>query len=84
VDDATRQAFKEERRKNPSTKKAAQATSTNTLSTVSPFVSTANTNNSAISTPTKDDSDAFPTTSIFNGAYNDEDVGTEADFNNMD
>ncbi|GKC32497.1 hypothetical protein Tco_1039791, partial [Tanacetum coccineum] len=56
VDDATRQAFKEEKRKNASTKKAAQATSTNTLSTVRPFVSTANTNNiSVASTPTEDD-----------------------------
>ncbi|GKA04752.1 retrovirus-related pol polyprotein from transposon TNT 1-94, partial [Tanacetum coccineum] len=85
VDDATRQSFKEEKKKNASTKKATQATSTNTLSTVRPFVNTTNTNNiSAASTPTEDDSDAFLTTSIFNGAYDDEDVGTEADFNNMD
>ncbi|GJY24406.1 putative ribonuclease H-like domain-containing protein [Tanacetum coccineum] len=33
VDDATRQSFEEEKRKNASTKKAAQATNTNTLST---------------------------------------------------
>ncbi|GJS40932.1 putative ribonuclease H-like domain-containing protein [Tanacetum coccineum] len=57
VDDATRQAFKEEKRKNASIKKAPQATN---------------------------DSDAFPTTGIFNGAYDDEDVGAVADFNNMD
>ncbi|GKE31007.1 putative ribonuclease H-like domain-containing protein, partial [Tanacetum coccineum] len=41
--DATRQAFEEEKKKNASTKKAAQATSTNTLSTVRQMVSTANT-----------------------------------------
>ncbi|GKE92982.1 retrovirus-related pol polyprotein from transposon TNT 1-94, partial [Tanacetum coccineum] len=85
VDDATRQSFEEEKRKNASTKKAAQATNTNTLSTDRLFVSTVNTNNNcAASTPTKDDSDAFPTTSIFNGAYDDEDMGVEANFNNMD
>ncbi|GJX57169.1 putative ribonuclease H-like domain-containing protein [Tanacetum coccineum] len=51
MDDATRQAFEKEKRKNVSTMKAAQATSTNTLSTVRPFVSTANLNNSNASTP---------------------------------
>ncbi|GKE00424.1 putative ribonuclease H-like domain-containing protein [Tanacetum coccineum] len=32
----------------------------------------------------EDDSDVFPNDSIFSGAYDDEDVGAEADFNNMD
>ncbi|GJV16293.1 hypothetical protein Tco_1361616 [Tanacetum coccineum] len=32
----------------------------------------------------KDDSNVFPNDGIFNEAYDDEDVGAEADFNNMD
>ncbi|GJX12557.1 putative ribonuclease H-like domain-containing protein [Tanacetum coccineum] len=32
----------------------------------------------------EDDSNVFPNDGIFNGAYDDEDVGVEADFNNMD
>ncbi|GJW87067.1 putative ribonuclease H-like domain-containing protein [Tanacetum coccineum] len=32
----------------------------------------------------EDDSDVFPNDGIFNGAYDDEDVGAVADFNNMD
>ncbi|GJY66121.1 putative ribonuclease H-like domain-containing protein [Tanacetum coccineum] len=32
----------------------------------------------------KDDSNIFPNDGIFSGAYDDEDVGAEADFNNMD
>ncbi|GKA76570.1 uncharacterized mitochondrial protein-like protein [Tanacetum coccineum] len=32
----------------------------------------------------KDDSNVFPNDGIFSGAYDDEDVGAEADFNNMD
>ncbi|GKB01420.1 ribonuclease H-like domain-containing protein [Tanacetum coccineum] len=124
IDDATRQAFKEEK------KRAAQATSINKLNTGrpsvstsnSPLVSTANTPYaSAASTPTgantggssfvylggqipidastlpnadlpidpnmpdlEDDSNVFPNDGIFSGAYDDEDVGVEADFNNMD
>ncbi|GKD61153.1 hypothetical protein Tco_1298662 [Tanacetum coccineum] len=50
LDDATRHAFKEEKRKSATTQKADKATSTNLLSTDRPFVSTANTNN-ASSTP---------------------------------
>ncbi|GJS34897.1 reverse transcriptase domain-containing protein [Tanacetum coccineum] len=122
--DATRQAFKEEK------KRAAQATNINKLNTSRPFVgasnsplvSTANTPYASdASTPTgtntggssfvylrgqkpinastlpnadlpintnmpdlEDDSNVFPTAGIFSGAYDDEDVGTEADFNNMD
>ncbi|GKB80456.1 putative ribonuclease H-like domain-containing protein, partial [Tanacetum coccineum] len=47
LDDDTRQAFEEEKRKIASTQKADQATSTNSLSTDRPFVSTANTNNAS-------------------------------------
>ncbi|GKF28510.1 putative ribonuclease H-like domain-containing protein, partial [Tanacetum coccineum] len=139
MDDVSRQAFEEEKRRISSQKKAAQATSTNQLSTDRPYVSTdrpfvstdrsfvstdrSNTPNvSAASTPTdanvgessfvylggkipidastlpnadvpidpdmpdlEDASDTLPNDRIFNGAYdNDEDVGTVADFNNMD
>ncbi|GJV06021.1 putative ribonuclease H-like domain-containing protein [Tanacetum coccineum] len=122
MDDATRQAFEEEKKKIASTKRAAQATSINKLNTGRPSVSTANTPYvSAASTPTganagessfvylggqipidastlpnadlptdpnmpdlEDDSDVFPNEGIFNGAYDDEDKGAEADFNNMD
>ncbi|GKD72139.1 hypothetical protein Tco_1330421 [Tanacetum coccineum] len=34
--------------------------------------------------PNEDDSDAFSSDGIFNGAYDDENVGAVADFNNMD
>ncbi|GJR43410.1 putative ribonuclease H-like domain-containing protein [Tanacetum coccineum] len=91
IDDATRQAFEEEK------KRAAQATSINKLNTGrpsvsasnSPLVSTANTPDaSATSTPTgantEDDSNVFPNDGIFSGAYDDKDVGTVTDFNNMD
>ncbi|GJZ54173.1 putative ribonuclease H-like domain-containing protein [Tanacetum coccineum] len=55
----------------------------------SPLVSTANTPYaSAASTPTgantEDDSNVFPNDGIFSGAYDDDDVGAKADFNNMD
>ncbi|GJR93306.1 putative ribonuclease H-like domain-containing protein [Tanacetum coccineum] len=139
MDDVSRQAFEEEKRRIASQKKAAQATSTNQLSTDRPSVSTdrpfvstdrlfvsidrSNTPNvSAASTSTganADESsffylggkipidastlpnvdlpidqnmhfleyafDTFPNDGIFNGTYDDdEDVGAEADFNNMD
>ncbi|GJW80015.1 putative ribonuclease H-like domain-containing protein [Tanacetum coccineum] len=146
MDDVSRQAFEEEKRRIASQKKAAQATSTNKLSTdrqsvstdrqsvstdrpfVStdrPFVSTDRSNTpyvSAASTPTganagessfvylggkipidastlpnadlpidpnmpdlEDASDTLLNDGIFNGAYDDdEDMGTVADFNNMD
>ncbi|GJW86301.1 putative ribonuclease H-like domain-containing protein [Tanacetum coccineum] len=95
MNDESRQAIEEEKRRIASQKKAAQATSTNQLSTDRPFVSTdrsfvstdrSNTPNvSAASTST----DCFLILSlddgIFNGAYDDdEDVGAVADFNNMD
>ncbi|GJR58122.1 putative ribonuclease H-like domain-containing protein [Tanacetum coccineum] len=100
---------------------AAQATSTNILSTVGPFVSTANSNHITASTlpngnagessfvylgrtipidasslpnadlpidlnmpGLEDDFVLIPNEGIFNRAYDDEDVGAEADFNNMD
>ncbi|GKE03225.1 hypothetical protein Tco_1395243 [Tanacetum coccineum] len=116
MDDATRQAFEEEK------KRTAQGTSINKLNTGRPSVSTSNsplvtTANtpyaSAASTSTganiggssfvylggqipidasinlnmpdlEDDSNVFPNDSILSGAYDDEDVGAEADFNNMD
>ncbi|GJV80707.1 putative ribonuclease H-like domain-containing protein [Tanacetum coccineum] len=54
VDDATRQAFEEEKRKSASTKRATQATSINKLNTGRPSVNTANTPYvSAASTPTE-------------------------------
>ncbi|GJU35424.1 putative ribonuclease H-like domain-containing protein [Tanacetum coccineum] len=139
MDDVLRQAFKEEKRRIASQKKAAQATSTNQLSTDRPSVSTdrsfvstdrsfvstdrSNTPNvSAASTSTganadessfgylggkipidastlpnadlpidlnmpalEDASDTLPNDGIFNGAYDDdEDVGAEANFSNMD
>ncbi|GKE34414.1 putative ribonuclease H-like domain-containing protein [Tanacetum coccineum] len=123
LDDATRQAFEEEKRNIASQKRAAQATSTNKLSTVRSYVSTTTTPYvSAASTPTginagessfvylggqipidastlpnvdlptgpnmpdlEDVSNAFPNDGIFSRAYDDDDdVGAEADFNNMD
>ncbi|GJS62330.1 putative ribonuclease H-like domain-containing protein [Tanacetum coccineum] len=113
LDDATRQAFEEEKRNIASQKRAAQATSTNKLSTVrssvstatTPYVCTASTPSGAnagessfvylggkipIDASTlpnadlpidpnmpdlEDDSDAFSSDGIFNGAYDDENVG---------
>ncbi|GJZ19853.1 zinc finger, CCHC-type containing protein [Tanacetum coccineum] len=114
MDDVSRQAFEEEKRKIASQKKAAQATSTNILSTDRP-------SDSIASTPTrtnagessfvylgvkipidastllnadlpidpnipdlKDASDTLPNDGIFNGAYDDDEDGAVADFNNMD
>ncbi|GJV84969.1 reverse transcriptase domain-containing protein [Tanacetum coccineum] len=122
LDDATRQAFEEEKMNVASQKRAAQATSINKLSTVRSSVSTATTPYvSAASTPTganasessfvylegkipinastlpnadlpidpnkpdlKDDSGAFSNDGIFNGSYDDENVGAVADFDNID
>ncbi|GJZ93558.1 putative ribonuclease H-like domain-containing protein [Tanacetum coccineum] len=143
MDDVSRQAFEEEKRRNASQKKAAQATSTNRLSIDKPsvntdrpsvntdrpfvstdrsFVSTDRSNKPIVSTAStstganangssfvylgdkipidastlpnadlpidpnmhalEDASDTLPNYGIFNGAY--DDVGAEADFNNMD
>ncbi|GJR18908.1 putative ribonuclease H-like domain-containing protein [Tanacetum coccineum] len=122
LDDATRQAFEEEKRNIASKKRAARASSTNKLSSVRSYVSTATTPYvSAASTPTganagessfvylggqipidastlpnvdlltdpnmpdlEDVSNAFLNDGIFSGTYDDDDVGAEADFNNMD
>ncbi|GJS63910.1 putative ribonuclease H-like domain-containing protein [Tanacetum coccineum] len=122
MDDATRQAFEEEKRKLASQKRAAQVTSINKLNTGRPSITTANTPYvSVANTPTgtnadessfvylggqipidastlpnadlptdpnmpdlEDDSDVLPTEGLFSGAYDDEGVGAEADFNNMD
>ncbi|GJZ80047.1 hypothetical protein Tco_0644884 [Tanacetum coccineum] len=122
LDDATRQVFEEEKRNVASQKRTAQATSTNKLSTIRSFVSTATKPCvSAGSTPTganpdessfvylggkipidastlpnvdlptdpnmsdlEDVSNAFPNYGIFSGAYDDDNVGAAADFNNMD
>ncbi|GJV40451.1 putative ribonuclease H-like domain-containing protein [Tanacetum coccineum] len=128
MDDVSRQAFEEEKRRIASQKKAAQATSTNKLSTdrqyvstdrlsVStdrPFISTdkssVSTDRPSISTDRSSVSTAntpyvsaaststganagessfkllklLPNDGIINGAYDDDEVGAEADFNNMD
>ncbi|GJT57946.1 ribonuclease H-like domain-containing protein [Tanacetum coccineum] len=138
MDDVSRQAFEEEKRRIASQKKAAQTKSTNKLSTDRPsvntdrpyvstdrlFVSTDRSNTPYVSTgstPTgantgessfaylggkipidestllnadlpidpnipdlEDASDTLPNDGIFNGAYDDEDVGAVVDFNNMD
>ncbi|GJY66770.1 putative ribonuclease H-like domain-containing protein [Tanacetum coccineum] len=122
LDDATRQAFEEEKRNIASQKRATHTTSFNKLSTGRSSVSTATMPYvSAASTPTcanagessfvylggkipidastllnvdllidpnmpdlKDNSDAFLSDGIFNGAYDDETMGAVANFNNMD
>ncbi|GKB79384.1 putative ribonuclease H-like domain-containing protein [Tanacetum coccineum] len=114
LDDATRQAFEEEKRNIASQKRAAQASSINKLSINRSYVIAASTPISAnvgessfvylgrkipIDASTlpnadlpidpnmpdlEDDFDAFSNDGIFNGAYDDENVGAVADFNNMD
>ncbi|GKF79244.1 hypothetical protein Tco_0234812, partial [Tanacetum coccineum] len=106
--------FEEEKRNIASQKRAAQATSTNKLSTIRSYVSSASTPTGAnagessfvylggqipidastlpnVDLPTdpympdlEDVSNAFPNDGIFSGAYDDDDVSAEADFNNMD
>ncbi|GJU95687.1 putative ribonuclease H-like domain-containing protein [Tanacetum coccineum] len=122
IDDATRQAFEEEKQQIASLKRVARAISINKLNAGRQSVSTVNTPYvSATSTPTgmrpgessfvylggqtpidastlpnadlpidpnmpdlEDNSNVFPNNGIFSRAYDDEDVGVEADFNNMD
>ncbi|GKF55539.1 hypothetical protein Tco_0165879 [Tanacetum coccineum] len=89
IDDVSRQAFEEEKRRIASQKKATQATSTNQLSTDRSFVSTdrSNTPNVSVASTSTNASDTLPNDGIFNEAYDDdedEDVGAVADFNNMD
>ncbi|GKA74917.1 putative ribonuclease H-like domain-containing protein [Tanacetum coccineum] len=100
IDDATRQAFEEEK------KRAAQATNINKLNTVPllvkywwifichilrgtiPIDASTLPNTDLPINPNmpdlEDNSNAFPNNGIFSGAYDDEDVGAETDFNNMD
>ncbi|GJX23389.1 uncharacterized mitochondrial protein-like protein [Tanacetum coccineum] len=100
LDDATRQAFEEEKRNIASQKRATQATNTNKLSVnagKSSFVyiggkipidaSTLPNADLRIDLNIPDleaNSDAFSNDGIFNGAYDDENVGAVADFNNID
>ncbi|GKF29832.1 hypothetical protein Tco_0096174, partial [Tanacetum coccineum] len=78
-------AFEEEKRKSTSTKRTAQATSINKLNIGRPSVNTANTPYVSVASITIEDVlNVFPNDDIFNGAYDDDDVGAEADFNNMD
>ncbi|GJR11711.1 hypothetical protein Tco_0794363 [Tanacetum coccineum] len=119
MDDVSRHAFKEEKRRITSQKKAAQATnhlfstdglthhvidaststgyanavessfvylgtSINKLSTSRSSVSTATTPYVSAASTSTDVSDAFSRDGIFNGAYDDKNVGAVADFNNMD
>ncbi|GJR69388.1 putative ribonuclease H-like domain-containing protein [Tanacetum coccineum] len=98
MEDVSRQAFKEEKRRIASQKKAAQDTSTNQLSTHRLFVSTDRQHTIDASTlpnadlpidpnmpDLEDASDTLPNDGIFNEAYDDdEDVGAVADFNNID
>ncbi|GJX90370.1 putative ribonuclease H-like domain-containing protein [Tanacetum coccineum] len=99
MDDVSRQAFEEEKRRIASQKKAAQATSQSvstdrpSISTDRSSVSTANTPYvSAASTSTGANAGEssfkllklLPNDGIINGAYDDDEVGAVADFNNMD
>ncbi|GKB14232.1 retrovirus-related pol polyprotein from transposon TNT 1-94 [Tanacetum coccineum] len=100
IDDATRQAFEEEK------KRATQATNIYKLNTVPllvkywwifichilrgtiPIDASTLPNTDLPIDPNmpdlEDNSNAFPNNGIFSGAYDDEDVGAETDFNNMD
>ncbi|GJT64269.1 putative ribonuclease H-like domain-containing protein [Tanacetum coccineum] len=89
VDDATRKAFEEDKRKSASTKRAAQATlSLTNLYGQIPIDASTLPNADLPTDPNMPDledvSNAFPNDGIFSGAYDDDDVGAEADFNNMD
>ncbi|GJU17931.1 putative ribonuclease H-like domain-containing protein [Tanacetum coccineum] len=91
LDDATKQAFDKEKRNIASQKRVTQATSINKLSTGRSSVSTATTLYVSTATiPTganadlpidlnmpdlEDDSDVFSNDDLFNGAYDDENVG---------
>ncbi|GKG26222.1 hypothetical protein Tco_0399368, partial [Tanacetum coccineum] len=85
VNNAARLQFEEDRRRNASSKEIGQSSGTNlfstdrlNLSTEQPSVST------DIPNVSTDMQDAALPSGIFSGAYDDEDVGAEADFNNMD
>ncbi|GJT28994.1 ribonuclease H-like domain-containing protein, partial [Tanacetum coccineum] len=83
MDDATRQAFKEEKKNIASTKKVAQATSINKLNTGQIPIDASTLPNANLPTDPnmpdlEDDSDVFSNEGIFSGAYDDEDMGAEA------
>ncbi|GKB92928.1 putative ribonuclease H-like domain-containing protein [Tanacetum coccineum] len=96
MNDESRQAFEEEKRRIASQKKAAQATSANAdessfvyLGGKIPIDASTLPNADLPIDPNmpdlEDASDTLPNDGIFNGAYDDdEDVGAVADFNNMD
>ncbi|GJS97603.1 putative ribonuclease H-like domain-containing protein [Tanacetum coccineum] len=96
MDDISRQAFEEEKRRIASQKKTAQATSANVgessfvyLGGKIPIDASTLPNANLHIDPNildlEDASDTLPNDGIFNGAYDDdEDVGVVADFNNMD
>ncbi|GKF81201.1 hypothetical protein Tco_0239803, partial [Tanacetum coccineum] len=89
LDDATRQAFKEEKRNIASQNRATQTTSITKLSTGKIPIDASTLPNADLpidpNVPDlEDDSDAFSNAGIFNGAYDDENVGAMADFNNID
>ncbi|GKB33533.1 putative ribonuclease H-like domain-containing protein [Tanacetum coccineum] len=74
VNNAARQEFEEDKRNNVSSNEAVQAT--NSLSTDRPNIGTANTADA--------DSNILSSKGIFSRAYDDTDVGAEADLNHMD
>ncbi|GJR32317.1 putative ribonuclease H-like domain-containing protein [Tanacetum coccineum] len=86
------QALQDELEKMVAQEVPDQATSTNSLSTDRQIASTANTVSTANDKlPTdsnvlnlEDDFDVSPNEGIFSGVYDDDNVGAEADFNNMD
>ncbi|GJV08648.1 putative ribonuclease H-like domain-containing protein [Tanacetum coccineum] len=96
MEDVSRQAFKEEKRRIASQKMAAQATSANAdessfvyLGSNIPIDASTLPNVDLPIDPNmhalEDAYDTLPNDGIFNGAYDDdEDVGTKADFNNID
>ncbi|GJZ20531.1 ribonuclease H-like domain-containing protein, partial [Tanacetum coccineum] len=89
LNDATRQAFKEEKRNIASQKRTAQATSINKLSTGRISIDASTLPNADLPIDLnmpdlEDDSDALLTDGIFNGVYDDKNVGAVADFSNMD
>ncbi|GKF88512.1 hypothetical protein Tco_0259389, partial [Tanacetum coccineum] len=96
INDITRQAFKEENTANtPYASAASTPTAANTggssfvyLGGQIPIDASTLSNIDLLIDPNmpdiEDDSNIFPNDGIFSGAYDDEDVGAEANFNNID
>ncbi|GJW83505.1 ribonuclease H-like domain-containing protein [Tanacetum coccineum] len=95
LDDATRQAFEEEKRNIAYVSAASTPTGANDgessfvyLGGQIPIDASTLPNANLSTDPNmpdlEDDSDVFPNEGIFSGAYDDEDKGAEADFNNID